>query len=1236
MRSKKCTNWPVALFGWIKPSESRAKPLASQQNCLASQPHRLTGQPNLLASQPNRLASQPNLSAGQPNPLASQPNLSASQPKPLASQPKLLASQPKLLANQPTPTMLRNTEQFGLRAGQALAIALGCALLLLLPTVAFADEPEKNVLIFNSDDVSRPANVLIDRAIRSTLKEQWKSPIQIYDEGQDSFRIPNEKYEAELVALLKRKYEGTHLDLIFVPGPPALRFLLKYRSELFPEVPLVFMSTDQSRVADLDLGANVTGVSTKVEVVPTLELALTFHPQTQRVVVVAGNASIDRGLLALAQKEFRPYESRVAFTYLTDLSPEEMRRRLAVLPDRTVVIFLAYSVDPTGKNYFSGDVISLLASSSTAPIYGQAQTFLGFGIVGGQLLSYEALGLSAAQLGLRILRGENPQSIAPQTLPNVPMFDWRQLRRWNIAEARLPPGSVVRYKQFSAWELYKWRIIGAISLIVLQALLIAWLLVLRSRRRQAELASERFASQAALEHKRLDEVVSNVPGVVWEARFEPGSTVRRAEFVSPYVERLLGYSVEEWLSKPDFVRSITHEDDRRRVAAEGEAIIASGKEGILQCRWLAKNGDVLWVEAHLAAICDEDGKTIGLRGVTMNITDRKQAEAALTENRAQLAGIIDTAIDAIISIDERQRVVLFNPAAEQMFGCNADRALGQPLNRFVPTPFRDAQEAHRSSLKETHRGGFSIASLGALYGRRADGEDFPVEVSISQLELRGHNYYTIILRDVTERVRAEAALRERKQELSEAQRVAKVGSWEWDPATDTVTWSEEMFRIVGRDPSLAPINYEDHPALYTPESWVRLQAAVDKALQHGRPYELELQMIRTDGRPVWTSARGEVLKDETGRVLKLRGTLQDIAERKQAEEDLQRAVAEVSQLKNQLQEENIYLQEEIKLAHNFNEIVGRSDATKYVLFKIEQVAPTDTTVLITGETGTGKELVAHAIHGASARRDRPLVKLNCAALSPTLIESELFGHEKGAFTGATARKIGRFELANAATIFLDEIGELPLELQVKLLRVIQEGEFERLGSSKTIKVDARIIAATNRNLKTAVEQGAFREDLWYRLNVFPITVPPLRDRKEDIPGLVEHFVRRFSQKVGKGIFSIPPASLRILLNYSWPGNVRELANVLERAVINTNGAVLRIVDHFEQPHVDGLAQTDKTLEEMEKEYITRILDSTGWRIEGRKGAARILGLNPSTLRTRMSKLGIQKAEQGSSLASAAR
>jgi PAS domain S-box-containing protein len=348
----------------------------------------------------------------------------------------------------------------------------------------------------------------------------------------------------------------------------------------------------------------------------------------------------------------------------------------------------------------------------------------------------------------------------------------------------------------------------------------------------------------------------------------------------------------------------------------------------------------------------------------------------------------------------------------------------------------------------------------------------------------------------------------------------------------------------------------------------------------------------------------------------------DITERKQSELALQHAHEELRQLKIQLEEENLYLQQELQLDHAFNEIVGHSDAIKYVLAKISQVAPTDSTVLIQGETGTGKELVARAIHNASAQRDRPLIKVNCAALSATLIESELFGHEKGAFTGAAARKLGRFELADRGTIFLDEVGELPLDLQVKLLRVVQEGEFERVGGSRTIKVNVRLIAATNRDLKNEVDHGRFREDLWYRLNVFPITVPPLRQRREDLPLLVEHFVSRSAKRLGKTITSISGRAMQSLEQHSWPGNVRELANVIERAVIGAQGPVLDVVEHFELVKADSTPTM--SLHEMEREYITRTLESTGWRVEGPYGAAKILGLNASTLRARMHKLGIQR------------
>jgi chemotaxis protein methyltransferase CheR len=335
------------------------------------------------------------------------------------------------------------------------------------------------------------------------------------------------------------------------------------------------------------------------------------------------------------------------------------------------------------------------------------------------------------------------------------------------------------------------------------------------------------------------------------------------------------------------------------------------------------------------------------------------------------------------------------------------------------------------------------------------------------------------------------------------------------------------------------------------------------------------------------------------------------------------ALLEVKKLKDQLEAESAYLQEEINLEYNHENIIGQSDGLNYVLYKAEQIAPSNTIVLVLGETGTGKELVARSIHALSPRKERPLVKVNCAALPSNLIESELFGHEKGAFTGAQSRNQGRFEIANGATLFLDEIGELPLELQSKLLRVIQDGEFERLGSSQTVKVDVRIIAATNRNLEEEVRRGRFRDDLWYRLNVFPITMPPLRDRLDDIPLLADFYVKKISKRMGKTIEIIPTSAMNALLNYHWPGNVRELENVLERAVINSSGPKLHLVDEL-KPRQKDPSNRHETLEAVEREHIVRILEQTQWKVSGKNGAAEILGLNRSTLRARMRKLGISR------------
>jgi DNA-binding NtrC family response regulator len=365
-----------------------------------------------------------------------------------------------------------------------------------------------------------------------------------------------------------------------------------------------------------------------------------------------------------------------------------------------------------------------------------------------------------------------------------------------------------------------------------------------------------------------------------------------------------------------------------------------------------------------------------------------------------------------------------------------------------------------------------------------------------------------------------------------------------------------------------------------------------------------------------------------------------------SETSLKIALDEVQRLKNQLHEENVYLQEEIRGASNFGQIIGKSEALRRVLHQAEQVAPLNTTVLIFGETGTGKELLAHAIHKLSGRSNHALVKVNCAALPGTLIESELFGHEKGAFTGADVKRVGRFEIANGGTLFLDEVGELPLDLQAKLLRVLEEGEFERVGGSHTVKVNVRVITATNRNLEDAVRKGAFRSDLYYRLSIFPITLPPLRERREDIPVLVTHLVKQLGLKLGKTIDAIPQETMTKLRKYPWPGNVRELRNVLERAVIISQGTKLQLIDDLDSQalQLDLQQQQDaviapfagaatETLEQTEHNVILRTLKNVHWKVEGPGGAAELLNLHPSTLRSKMRKLGIDrpqyKTQQGS-------
>lgn len=480
--------------------------------------------------------------------------------------------------------------------------------------------------------------------------------------------------------------------------------------------------------------------------------------------------------------------------------------------------------------------------------------------------------------------------------------------------------------------------------------------------------------------------------------------------------------------------------------------------------------------------------------------ERLRFEAALRESEERLSSIIDSAMDAILTVDEHQHIVLFNDAAERVFACSAADALGQPLARFLTDGFRRALDPSFEVLDNASLPQPFVWAPEGLCARDANGREFPIEGTISRAQVGKRVLHTLILRNIDER--------------------------------------------------------------------------------------------------------------------------------RQAEEQLRR-----------LHSHNQYLQEEIRAVHNVDEIVGESHVLKNVLEQVRLVAPTDASVLILGETGTGKELIARSLHAHSRRKDRPLIKVNCAALPLGLIESELFGHEKGAFTGAGERRIGRFELAHGGTLFLDEVGDIPLEVQTKLLRVLQEREVERIGGSKTISVDVRLVAATNRDLTAAVANGSFREDLYYRLSVFPLSVPALRARRDDIPALVHYFVARFAAKTGRRITRVPTKIMQRLMDYPWPGNVRELENVIERAVILSAGTDLDVAPELllVRPATTGKSAPSPrapialarpgdaaALGDIERGHILAVLDQVNWRIEGSNGAAALLGLRPSTLRSRMKKLQIER------------
>lgn len=669
-----------------------------------------------------------------------------------------------------------------------------------------------------------------------------------------------------------------------------------------------------------------------------------------------------------------------------------------------------------------------------------------------------------------------------------------------------------------------------------------------------------------------------------------------------------------------------------------------------------------WWSVSVTAILDKDGKPEKLLAVSRNVTELTEAERRLRESQSLLEQKVaersadlartSAALREIVEGVEAKVGEQFFPALVQQLAkalgveyafvsefC-ADRSKVRTLAFWAGDRFLDNFEyaiagtpcetvlagelyhcreqvsdrfpSHKHELDElgvqsylaipvTNVNGRVLGHL-AVMGRR------PME--LEQLDLSVFRVFGQRVGAELERMQMDAMLKENEQRLRDLFDEAPIAYVHEGLDTRFIRANKTAMKSLGITPDQVEGTYGKTLIPDTPDAQQRLKAALDAIGKGINTSGVVLELRRKDnGKPLWI--RWWSRPDSGGAYT--RTMFIDITEQVLAEQE-----------KTRLEAQNVYLQEEINGTHNFEELIGGSTSLKKVLKNVERVAPTDSTVIITGETGTGKELIARAIHNLSPRKGRPLVKVNCAAIPAGLIESELFGHEKGAFTGALTKKMGRFEVADKGTIFLDEIGELPLDLQSKLLRVLQEGEFERVGGTQTFRVNVRVIAATNRDLEQQSKTGQYRPDLYYRLNVFPIHLPALRERDGDIPLLVQYFVRKFSANFGKKINRIPERMMTALQRYQWPGNIRELEHVIERAVILSEGVELEPIEWLSPSSGKVGPAKPLTLEETERQHIIDVLEHTNWRVSGPKGAAAILGLKPTTLEARMKKLGIER------------
>jgi PAS domain S-box-containing protein len=670
------------------------------------------------------------------------------------------------------------------------------------------------------------------------------------------------------------------------------------------------------------------------------------------------------------------------------------------------------------------------------------------------------------------------------------------------------------------------------------------------------------------------------------------------------------------------------------------ATLAHGLKACWSTPIMASNDLVLgtfaiyWREPHFPT--EQDQKNIQqVTHLAAIVIERKRNEAALTraldeaaKSEAELRIIVDAIPQLIVVINTDGNLQYANQALLEYTG----------LTREVvgSEKFREAFHPEDSQRLRDERDAAISRGVPFEFERRVRRRDGQYRWFLVQykplLDQQGeviHWYATGT--DIDDRKRAEEKLRRSEWNLLEAQRLGHTGSWSVDIASGIATASPEMLRLVGFKPGEDCSRNDYLINKMHPEDRERVRELFIKSVSERVDFEDHHRILGDDGAIRYMHSIGHPVLNEAGNLIEFVGAVLDTTEQTQARIALENALTEVKLLRDKLYRENLALRDEVDRVSMFEEILGTSQVLQAVVSRVVKVAPTDSSVLITGETGTGKELIARAIHKRSARSRRAFVSVNCAALAPSLISSELFGHEKGAFTGATQRKLGRFELANGGTIFLDEVGELPADIQVALLRVLQEREFERVGGTQSIQVDVRVVAATNRDLEAAIANGTFREDLFYRLNVFPIQMPPLRERKDDILTLLEYFVQRFGRKLGKTFSKIDKRTVELFRSYDWPGNVRELQNVVERSVIvspddvfcvdeawlSTGAAKTRLAQCIPEPTNGDSGR--------ERQIIEAALAKSGGRVYGPKGAAVKLQIPPSTLDSKIKKLQISKS-----------